>query len=318
MIEVQGEELRINQLLALLGSAAGLVLVADQGPTTIRITIAKELELGPKTSAALRARLKEMITDNVRAARMNLTSGAILFGVFGNLQLLNVATSVSVENDAPGMGIAIAVHEIWENYISRTGDNSQTPYGPAHRSALDVERVVVQELTGRTGGRVAAGTFKADGGDGYVLDYESYFLVLTPRPSTEWQEKGRLAAQVHGRSEPSSRSLTDVFGGQRVGQDRIAEVVGWLKDKRQATARVTGLRTAQDAETASAQRADAVRNAITVALKADSYAEDTGIELKEARSKGAGADLGARRAWTSSVDQVTDVPGVRIDIYSPV
>jgi hypothetical protein len=54
MIYVRGDALKVDNLLALLGGAAGLELSVHDGP----VTIVAEHDLGPGMSAQLRARLR--------------------------------------------------------------------------------------------------------------------------------------------------------------------------------------------------------------------------------------------------------------------
>jgi hypothetical protein len=105
---------------------------------------------------------------------------------------------------------------------------------------------------------------------------------------------------------------------RRLDPGLAAEVVKRLQDEPKTTARITGLRTADEPGDVSQLRAKAVRNAITVALDEDGYVVGTdGIEVSYDDDKGDGSDLGARRAWVSPVDEVGALRGVRIDLQAP-
>jgi hypothetical protein len=318
VINVRGDALKVDALLGLLGDAAGLELSVQDGP----VSIVSEQPLAPGMSAELRARLREMVDDEVKAARVNLDTTGIDFGKFGDWQILNVVNAVGVNAGAAGIGTAIVIHEIWENYASRTGHgNDQGQYGPVHRVALGVEAIVAGQLTTRPGTRVAAAAFRVQNAGNYLLDYDGYFVLLTQRPQPQWPAHGKYAAQFRGRQEihAATIDLTGITPGHRIRPDLVASVVAFMEQHKDATARVTGLRTSAEPEQDAALRAAAVRSAIIVALDDDSYAEEDGasIELNEDQSKGPGADLGARRPWTSPAGDIAGAPGARISVQSP-
>jgi hypothetical protein len=315
VIEVQGDELKIAAMLTLLGGPAALDLAMEDG----QIVIAAQHQLGAGTSSHLRERLQEMIAEEDKAARVNVNSTMHL-GVFGNWQGLNIVNAVGVDAGTTGIGTAIAIHEIWENYVARQQSGSLGLYGPAHKAGLDVEAVVATQISGRASRRVAAVTVELDDGDAYVLDYEGYFVVLTLRAQNLRLTEGRFIAQFHDRQQVQSFNVAGVVPGQRVDPGLITAAVDCLGDNVRATARITGLRTAQELDDMAAQRAHAVRNAMMVATDADAYVDEEGtsVEVDSVRAKGAGANLGARRPWTSSAGEIAVVPGVRIDIQSPV
>src|ERR1022692_1246876 len=120
-----------------------------------------------------------MMVDEAKAARVHVDATAIDFGKFADWQLPNVGNAIGVNAGAPGIGTGVAIHEIWENCISRTS-SGQGLYGPAHRLALGVEAIVTEQITGRAGGRVAAAAFSDNDVSHYLLDYLGYFVVLTP------------------------------------------------------------------------------------------------------------------------------------------
>jgi hypothetical protein len=318
VINVRGDALKVDSLLGLLGGAAGLELSVQDGP----VSIVSEQPLGPGMSAELRARLREMIDEQVKAARVDVDTTGIDFGKFGNWQILNAVNAVGVNAGAAGIGTAIAIHEIWENYASRTGNgNDQGQYGPAHRLALGVEAIVAAQLTARPGGRVAAAAFRVQNAGNYLLDYDGYFVHLVPRPQPEWPAHGKYAAQFRGRQEilAATIDLAGITPGHRISPGLVETVVEFMGQHENSTARVTGLRTGAEPEQDALLRSAAVRSALIVAMDEDDYAErdGTGIELGEDQSKGPGADLGARRPWTSPAGDIATAPGARISVQSP-
>src|SRR5258708_2646104 len=286
VIEVRGDALKADALLGLLGDAAGLELSVQDGP----VSIVSEQPLGPGMSAELRARLREMIGDPVKAARVDVDTTGIDFGKFGNWQVLNAVNAVGVNAGAAGIGTAIAIHEIWENYASRTGNgNDQGQYGPAHRLALGVEAIVAAQLTSRPGGRVAAAAFRVQNVANYLLDYDGYFVHLTPRPEQQRPTHGKYAAQFRGRQEilAATVDLTGITPGHRISPDLVDAVIAFMGQHENSTARVTRLRTGAEPEHDPALPPAAVRSALIVALDEDSYADNTrtSIQLDEDRSK---------------------------------
>lgn len=312
MIVVNGEAHVTASLLALLGDAAGLVLDGGDPVTATRAD-------GEPRSPRLRAALEEMVAEPRRTARIAVTGQRnVHFGIFGSSQKLNVVNLAGVEEDVPGLGIVIAIHEMWENYRAWRSDGEVDRYGPAHAAALELEGVVGRELTGRPGGRVAAvatGTWRVPA---YVLDLQDRFVVLAARPEAEAAAHGLFHASVRDRVACGTVDLDGALPvGQRVGQDAVREAADLLVENPAATARVTALHTADESAEVSRQRAEAVRNALVVALDEDGYAEATGILLDEVRAKGVGADLGARRSWVNPERVRNPTPGIRIDVATP-
>ncbi len=311
MLEIRGDVTRINALLTLLGNAAGLTLTMSGSKVTITG------ETGPPRSAALRDSLRTMTGADPRTAKIDVDLVSMPFGVFGLYQKLNVIDAVGFEATAPGFGSVVAIHEIWENYSAWTM-TGQTKYGPAHALALGLEQEVAQQLTGWRGGRCAAARFRItdDNREGFILDYETYFAITTPKPQSEWGT-GRYGAAYHDRHELRVEVVAGLAPGERVAAERIMALAEYLEGHRRATIEVVGQRTSGEQRDQAVLRARAVRAALTVALDEDEYAADAGIELDYDRAKGPGADLARYRAWASSQDEIADNPGVRIKISEP-
>jgi len=139
MLIIKGSD--VEWLCSQLGSASGLTLTADPDGR-----VEAERTGAEPRSARLRAALEEMAAEHLRTAQVRLSEGtAIHFGVFGQTQTLNVRTVRCIEQGAPGIGLAVAIHEIWENYRAWQF-SGRGKYGPAHASAVELEGVVGLEL----------------------------------------------------------------------------------------------------------------------------------------------------------------------------
>ncbi|MFE2754501.1 hypothetical protein ACFXGA_21135 [Actinosynnema sp. NPDC059335] len=312
MIVVNGEERAVASLLALLGDAAGLALDGGDPVTATRAD-------GEPRSPRLRAALEEMAAEPRRTARVAVSGQRnVHFGIFGSSQRLNVVNLLGVEEDVPGLGVVIAIHEVWENYRAWRSDGRLGEYGPAHAAALELEAPVGHELIGGAGGRVAAastGTWRAPA---YVLDLQDRFVVLDARPDVEVAAHGLFRASVRDRVPCGTVDIDGAFPvGRRVGQDVVRDAAELLRENPAATARVTALHTDGEPADTSRQRAEAVRNALVVALDEDGYAEGSGILLDEVRAKGVGADLGARRSWVDPGRVRNATPGIRVAVATP-
>ncbi len=305
MLKVRGDKLTVQGLLEMLSEAASLKLSVS----------GTEVTVPRQASSHLQRHLSTIISDPLRVAQVDVNTGRIHFGAFGEWQTLNAVNAMGIEQGAPGLGVAVAIHEIWENYISRDSGNKRGKYGPAHKAALAAERAVATELTGQEGGRAAAATVGEGATEGYILDYESYFLVLTARQEDQWPS-GRFNAEVRDRVERESFDIDQLAAGKRVDPARIGNIIGLLREDPTATARITGERTEDQALEMAALRATAMRNAIIVGLDSDESYELDGIELSSEVSS-PGANLGARRAWIDPEDSVADNPGASVTVEAP-
>lgn len=335
-IDGQGNGAAVQDLLAMLQTAA--TIGALQPGSQVQPVQAGE----EHTSGTLHRCLLAIINDLSRHARVRLTAGQIHFGVFGDWQALNAVNALRVNEGAPGMGVAIAFHEIWENYVSRNDRNERGRYGPAHASALAVERDIATELTGREGGRVAAvprvrkaeGAGEGEKGEegqksskaeeveepaaeeveqGWVLDYEDYFLVLTTRPEDQ-RDNGRFDAAIRERERIADEVVDGLTAGQRVAADRISGVLDTLREHPEATAKVSGQRTADENPALAGLRATAVRSALAHGLdpEEDYAAQENSITLARGDDT-----LGSLRVWVGPEEVVEASPGARIEIDEP-
>jgi hypothetical protein len=306
MLKIGGDAALAQSLLTMLAEAASVVLQPGD-----------PVRLGQPSSITLHQRLLEIINDRDRHSQVTVSAGRIHFGTFGNVQNLNVANALRINTGAPGMGVAIAFHEIWENYAGRDEHNEQRDYGPAHESALAVERAIATELTGEEGGRVAAVALGNGGADGYVLDYERYFLVLTKRPAQD-QNPGLFNAALHRRDPVSEFTVDGLTAGERVTGASVSDVVAALQANPRATAKIAGHRTDAEAAALAAQRALAVRSAIVHALDPDEEYAPQGRSITLRRDANSpGTTLGALRAWAGEELVVGDEPGATIEVEMP-
>jgi hypothetical protein len=225
---------------------------------------------------------------------------------------------VQINKGAPGLGVVIAFHEIWENYASRDEANKRGTYGPAHARALAVERDIASELSGEEGGRVAAVETGEGKGQGWVLDYEEYFLVLTARPEDQWAS-GRFDAALRERSSVGDFTIEGLTAGQQAGADLLGDVLTALREHPQATAKVTGQRTVAEDPVLAAQRATAVRSAIAVALNPGmaEYGDQQGAITLGRDDRSPGTTLGALRAWAGPEEVVDAGPTATVEIMEP-
>jgi hypothetical protein len=306
MLKIGGDATLAQDLLTMLEEAASLGLQPGD-----------PVQLSKPSSITLHQRLLEIINDRDRHAQVTVSAGRIHFGTFGNYQNLNVANALRMNTGASGMGVVIAFHEIWENYAGRDEHNQQRDYGPAHESALGVERAIATELTGEDGGRVAAVALGVGGADGYVLDYERYFLILTKRPAQD-QSPGLFNAALHGRQLVSEFTLDGLTAGERVAGASVSGVVAALQANPRTTAKIAGHRTDAEAAGLAAQRALAVRSAIVQGLDPDEeYAPQGGSIMLRRDANSPGTTLGALRAWIGEEQVVGDEPGATIEVEVP-
>jgi hypothetical protein len=312
MLFMTGTEAAVEWLCSQLGAAAELTLTVNPAGRVEAVRAESGLR-----SARLREVLEEMIGAPARTARVRVTEGTgIHFGAFGPTQTLNVRTVRCIEQGAPGIGLAVAIHEIWENYQAWQASGGRGKYGPAHASAVELEGVVGFQLTGRPGARVAAVDIGEIGRPAYVLDLQDRFVVLDAR-TEEVDVHGLFVASVRDRVPAGTFDLGAFPPGERINGELVEPAAAAVRQRPRATARVTALYTDDEPADVSQARAEAVRNALVVALGGDEYAEQTGILLDKVDAKGAGADLGAQRAWTNPDRIRHETLGVRIDIATP-
>jgi hypothetical protein len=309
MLKISGTNATVQDLLTMLQDAASMGSL--QPGDSVRLS--KE-----RSSPTLHRCLRTIIDDSFRHAQVTAGGGAIHFGNFSEWQLVNVVNAVRISAGVPGLGAVIAFHEIWENYASRGDGNKRGPYGPAHVKALAVERDIATELLGEEGGRVAAFELGENAADGYIFDYEQYFVVLATRPKEAWPS-GRFDAVIRQRSGAGDFTIGGLPAGQRVGADRLGDVLTALTENPRASAKVTGQRTGAEGPEASGQRATAVRSAIAIALDPErlEYAGQDGSILLARDAASPGTTAGALRVWAGP-EQVTDEePGAVVELEEP-
>jgi len=310
MLRISGEDAAVRALLGMLQDAASLG--ALEPGTPVRVS--------KRSSATLHRRLLEIVQDDWRPAEVQAHAGAIDFGKYGEVQQINVRNAVRVSTGVPGMGVVIAFHEIWENYVSGGEQRrfGRDFYGPAHEKALAVEQKIAAELMDDVGARVAAVELGDGDERGWVLDFTRSFLVLTARPRADWAA-GRFDAALHQRDTVGGEVvIDDLAAGTRVAADRVAAVVSVLREHSRATARVSGHRTGDEDAGLAAQRAIAVRSAIANGLNdEEQYAVPDGSIVLARDERSPGTTLAALRAWVGEEQVVDQGPGATVQVEEP-
>lgn len=315
----RGDEEDRQKLIDLLGPPAGLRLRHEFG------TIQIETEAPSPRSAALADLLKQVVNNRKRHAEIDLFKGTTGTGRFGQKQGLWIDAIASLEAQAPGAGVALASHEIWENYQSWVQPDTphsgvlgaddvdeleelaepakQGKYGPAHSSAVERENAILSEI------RVPSRRVAAAAGmrhEGWIVDYMTHYLVAAPR--------GRdfstgINAQWLGREHVATVQLNFAeFSADADGPRKLAKEAAdaYLRNKL-TTARVTGWRAADESATLSKQRANEVCKYLI---------GDDVLDQDEDPHRGVGANVGSRQVWSDD-GGVRETPGVTITIEQP-
>jgi outer membrane protein OmpA-like peptidoglycan-associated protein len=180
----------VNSLLGLIGPRAGLALNLDVATNQVRIGAV--LPAAPP-SPTLRARLTTIINHATQHAEVIVGRGQpqVMVGAFPQpedlrvtrVQQIDIDDLLAIEAGAPGSGVALAAHEIEENFrahglraVAGVGRFRQT-----HERATELESRVAAELVGP--GRRVAEVIQATSPttQTIVFDYENYYLVFTTR-----------------------------------------------------------------------------------------------------------------------------------------
>lgn len=282
-----------SELLRIISECAALPLELHGD------TISRDNPGAEPRSATLRASMIHMVDDEAATVTVQIVTNST-FGLYGQPQRLNAAFALDVANGVQAAGIAIAIHEMWENYTAQRGSGDwKKRFGAAHSAALGVESQVMSELTGLAGlDRVASIKAKAKGSPADILDYLQRYVVITP-------VQNRYSAALRDRRPLESLNLAD--GTLTDQAEAIGAAVKTLGANPQATAGITG------------RLANQVRNEITVKLKEDFYLDEDHPELglEKEDDKGAGADLGDLRSFADRSPVTDDARHGRIIISAP-
>ena len=303
---VFGTRADTTSLTGLLGPNAGLALGRDV--LTSQIQIAAVLP-GAPPSPTLRARLTTIINDPNQHAEiaLNQAQPGVLLGAFPQppdltatrVQRVDIDDLLALEAGAPGNGVALAMHEIEENYqahgVPAVPGNNRFPN--AHQAAIDLaESPVAAELVG-PGRRIAeiavAGTIVPSfvlnimgrnvnvpgfvnpvaGTAAIFLDFENYYLGFTMRTNTATGSADIINAQRFPVNVVSRRVIDSFPSGNTAvpgaGAAIIAAAVADVAANPTSTVRVRGFSdnvgSAAGNLTISGRRANNVAAALTAA-----------------------------------------------------
>jgi hypothetical protein len=302
IIADDGTRADFEELLQIVGECAlRLELTAE------KITIADGGQLGPSPlSRTLQSSMLQMITGE-QAAVLEIATN-LTFGLFGPRQRFNAAFALDVADGVREAGVALMIHEIWENYTAQgLPDPWRTRFGPAHHAALGVEAAVMSELTGYALDRVASVQDRSRGRAVTVLDYRRQYVVISPTGSGSGATRNSYSAARRDRRPLRSFTLASAAMTDAANQEAITGAVETLKADPQATAGITG------------GLASRIRNEIAVRLKEDYYLDanhpERGLEKED--DKGKGADLGDLRSFVDSTAVTNDAPHGQITITTP-
>ena len=265
---VTGKKPDVDGLLGLIGPPAGFELQHDATigtPTSGEVTVRRSV-LNPP-SFVLAAELLTVIADPAQNAEVHVGPGqpGMRFGEFPDLdvnmiQKIAIDDLLRLEQGAPGSGVALAIHEIVENYVAHGQQAQQIlkdfgkreVFSLAHEAAMNVEALVAGELLepgrrGRSGQRVADFPVSINPQTiRWIADYETYFLV--------WDEvtdpKSSRSNVANARKTSREKVATFTIEGFGRGSDSvpaaasatISAVVATLNDPANqfATARLEG------------------------------------------------------------------------------
>ncbi len=307
MIEIianDGTRADFRELLRISGTYAALQLELKDG----KLAVADGSEPGQSPpSGTLQSRILQMINDKRASARLEIVT-SLTFGSFGQPQRFNAAFALDVADRVPQAGVAIMIHEMWENYTAQgLPDPWKKRFGPAHQAAVVAEAAVMSELTGLTLDRVASVQDRSAGQAVFVLDYHLQYVVISPAGGGSGATRNSYFAVRRDRGPLRSLTLANAAMTAPANQTAITEAVAILKENSQATAAITGGLASQ------------IRNEIAVRLKEDLYLDpdhpEQGLEKED--DKGKGADMGDLRSFIDSAAVTDDAPHGQIIITTP-
>jgi len=216
----------VNAFLGLMGPPAGLTLALNVA--TNQVQIAAVLPAAP-ASPTLRARLTAIINDARQHAEVIIARGQpqVLVGAFPQpsdltvtrVQQIDIDDILAIEAGAPNSGVAVAIHEIEENFQAHglTPVAGRDRFRQTHERAVRTESAVAIELIG-PGGRVAevivATPTAADPtAQTVVFDYETYYLVFTTTFNAATQDRSITGSRRTAKVAVSARTIDNYPNG---------------------------------------------------------------------------------------------------------
>jgi hypothetical protein len=281
----------VKVLIGLLEPASGFGLAHD--PATGLITITVEPG-GRVSSPTLAARLREIIEHPSQHAEISLVAGlrGATIGAFpappdltaGAVQRIAISNVEALERAAPGHGVAVLVHEIYENFVAHryVGQPPANRFDVSHTAAFIPEAAVLWELVpGLTGAmppehRAHAGFIPDPKNTDWrfmVTDYGTHYLIVEEGPAPG--PAGTIVLRLQrARTAPHMQLSTDTIGGFAPGSDVvpagsqpvIARALASLRSDPFATGTVVGSIDSGEAGPSGVdlgrRRAESVRRAI--------------------------------------------------------
>jgi outer membrane protein OmpA-like peptidoglycan-associated protein len=233
----------VNALLGLFSPRAGLTLALNVANNQVQINAVLP---APPPSPTLRNRLTTIINHATQHAEVIVARGQpqVFVGAFPQpsdltvtrTQQIDIDDILAIEAGAPGNGVAVAIHEIEENFQAHgTVPVAGTDrFGRAHQQAITLaENPVAAELVG-AGRRIAFVQVPGTIVPGFVLpffgpipgfinplanttatfvDYENYYLGITSRFVAATQDSQVVNAQRFPQAVVSARTIDNFVSG---------------------------------------------------------------------------------------------------------
>jgi outer membrane protein OmpA-like peptidoglycan-associated protein len=233
----------VNALLGLFSPRAGLTLALNVANNQVQINAVLP---APPPSPTLRNRLTTIINHATQHAEVIVARGQpqVFVGAFPQpsdltvtrTQQIDIDDILAIEAGAPGNGVAVAIHEIEENFQAHgTAPVAGTDrFGRAHQQAITLaENPVAAELVG-AGRRIAFVQVPGTIVPGFVLpfigpipgfinplanttatfvDYENYYLGITSRFVAATQDSQVVNAQRFPQAVVSARTIDNFVSG---------------------------------------------------------------------------------------------------------
>jgi outer membrane protein OmpA-like peptidoglycan-associated protein len=290
----------INALIGLLGPASGLTLVWN--PVNNQVTIGAVLP-GAAPSPTARARLTTITNHATQHAELSVgrSQPLVVVGAFPQptdltvtrVQRVDIDDILAIEAGAPGNGVAVAMHEIEENFQAHgvTPVPGVDRFADAHQQAIDIaESPVASELVGPSRrlatvavpgriipsfflpffGRIPGAVVPVANMTAIFIDYENYYLGFTVEFVPATLDNRIVNSSRFPVTTVLSRTIDNFATGSSVlpatGAPAIAAVNAAVAANPTATVRIRGFTDevgpASFNLTLSRQRADSAQAAI--------------------------------------------------------